>query len=172
MGSSDSKVVDAQAGFESGMGTLLAVLSGANMVSGAGMLDYLRCQSFEKLVIDAEIIAAARRVAAGIEVRDNPIALDLMRKSGHAADYLSQPHTLKWFKQEMNIPSPVVDRGSLDAWQKAGSKDAFHRAQERVEQLVKKAPPSPLPEDVKRELTEIATTAARSHGMATLPSVL
>ncbi len=171
MGSSDAKVLDAQAGFESGMGALMAVFSGANMVSGAGMIDYLRCVSFEKLVLDAEIIAAARRVGAGITPRDAPLAVNLIRASGHKADYLSRPHTLKWFKKEMNIPSDVVDRGSLEAWQKAGSKDAFSRAHDRAEKLVNglSVVRSPLSEEARAEIVKIAKAAARAVGMEELP---
>jgi len=55
MGMGDAKVVDAQTGLESGIGTILAALAGVNMVSGAGMLDFESCFSLEKLVIDAEI---------------------------------------------------------------------------------------------------------------------
>ena len=51
---SDGKLVDAQAGLESGMTALVGALAGVNMISGAGMLDFLVCQSAEKLVIDAE----------------------------------------------------------------------------------------------------------------------
>ncbi len=171
MGSSDAKILDIQAGFESAGGTLLAVLSGVNMVSGGGMLDFLRCQSLEKLVIDAEIIGMAKRLAAGIQARDEPIALNLMRQSGHKADYLSRPHTLKWFSKELYIPSEVVDRGSLDAWTQKGSKSAAQRAAERVEKLLAAYQPSPLTNDIKIELKHIATLAAQKHGMDKLPDL-
>ena len=49
LGASDAKLVDAQAGLESGMSMLLGALAGINMISGAGMLDFLACQSPEKL---------------------------------------------------------------------------------------------------------------------------
>ncbi|MGB2911835.1 MAG: trimethylamine methyltransferase family protein, partial [Anaerolineales bacterium] len=73
MGMSDAKIVDAQCGLESMGGTLMAALIGADMVSGAGMLDFESCQSFEKLVIDAEIIGLAKRIISGIEIREEPI---------------------------------------------------------------------------------------------------
>jgi trimethylamine--corrinoid protein Co-methyltransferase len=66
LGMSDAKIVDAQCGLESAGGTLLAALAGINMVSGAGMMDFESCQSYEKLVVDAEIIGMAKRlIAAG-----------------------------------------------------------------------------------------------------------
>ncbi len=169
MGSSDAKVLDAQSGLESAGGTLLAALTGANMISGGGMIDFLRCQSLEKLVIDAEIIAMAQRLIRGVEIHDHPIALDLVRKSGHKANYLSQPHTQRWFRKELHIPSMVIDRGSLEAWQGKGAKDASTRAAEQVEQLVKAAPASPLSPQLRAELRLITTRAANQYGMDHLP---
>lgn len=169
MGSSDSKLLDMQSGLESAGGSLLAALAGANMVSGGGMIDFLRCQSFEKLVIDAEIIGMAKRFITGIEVRDEPIALEFMRQSAHKANFLSQPHTHKWFKKELYIPSAVIDRGSLDAWQKKGAKTSEVRAAERVEQLLENYQPNSLSQEVHRELRQIAQRAARKYGMQELP---
>jgi trimethylamine---corrinoid protein Co-methyltransferase len=169
LGMSDAKIVDAQCGFESAGGTLLAALAGVNMVSGAGMMDFESCQSPEKLVIDAEIIGMAKRLIAGLEPRDNPIALTLMRKLGHRADYLAEPHTLKWFAKELYLPSPVIDRASLDGWKGSGARSAVERASERVKQLVDGYRRSPIPEPLGAELRAIATRAAQRFGMEKLP---
>jgi trimethylamine--corrinoid protein Co-methyltransferase len=169
LGMSDAKVVDAQCGLESAGGTMLAALSGINMVSGAGMMDFESCQSLEKLVIDAEAIGMAKRLVRGIEAREQPMALTIMRKLGHRADYLSETHTLKWFAKELYIPSPVIDRGSLDAWRRKGSRSAFERARDRVAELLA-TPPSPvLAGEVRDELRAITTSAARGRGMQDLP---
>jgi trimethylamine--corrinoid protein Co-methyltransferase len=171
LGMSDSKIVDAQSGLESSGGTILAALAGVNMVSGAGMMDFESCQSYEKLVIDAEIIGMAKRLIGGVEKRDDPIALTLIRKLGHRADYLSDPHTLRWFKDELYIPSAVIDRGSYDGWQEAGSKTATERASERVDELLKTYQPSPISDDLREELKSIATKAAKQFGMDKLPAL-
>ena len=68
----DGRVIDAQVEMESGMSTVLGALAGINMISGAGMLDFLACHSIEKLVIDAEAIASAQRLIEGIEPRTVP----------------------------------------------------------------------------------------------------
>lgn len=171
LGMSDAKIVDAQAGLESAGGTLLAALAGVDMVSGAGMLDFESCQSLEKLVIDAEIIGMARRLLAGIERRDDPIALDLMRSLGHRADYLSQEHTLRWFRDETVLPSAVIDRGSLDAWRAQGSKTAFERARDRVEVLLGGYTRPERAEALLRELHDLASGAGRKFGMDALPAL-
>jgi trimethylamine:corrinoid methyltransferase-like protein len=169
LGMSDAKVVDAQCGVESAGSTLVAALAGVNMVSGAGMIDFESCQSNEKLVIDAEIIGMAKRLIAGVEVRDEPIALDLMRKVGHRGDYLGQLHTLKWFRQEQYIPSEIIDRGSLEAWKKKGRKTTWERAQDRVVALLDTYERPPMADDLRRELRALTLRAAQTFGMDELP---
>jgi trimethylamine--corrinoid protein Co-methyltransferase len=169
LGMSDAKVVDAQCGVESAGSTLLAALSGVNMISGAGMIDFESCQSNEKLVIDAEIIGMAKRLIAGVEVRDDPIALDLMRKVGHRGDYLGQLHTLKWFREEQYVPSEVIDRGSLDAWKKKGRKTTWDRAKDRVAALLDTYQQPPMADGLRRELRALTLKAAQTFGMDELP---
>jgi len=183
MGSSDAKELDIQAGLESMGGIMLAALAGINMVSGAGMIDYLRCQSFEKLVVDHEMIGMARRLIRGVEAHEDPIALDKMRQSAHKADYLARPHTLKWFQKELYMPSEVIDRSSLEAWQKKGSvqdsqpasgrhpETIYQRASHRVAKLLATYQPNSLAETVRAELRTIATREAQKHGMAALPLI-
>jgi trimethylamine--corrinoid protein Co-methyltransferase len=170
MGMSDSKLVDAQNGLESMGGAMVAALIGANMVSGAGMLDFESCQSLEKLVIDSEIIGLVQRLIKGIDFRDSPIASTLFKEMGHRGDYLSHSHTRKWFREEMYFPSDVIDRGSLENWEKKGSKTSFDRANDRVNELLKSYQPvSTNNEEVKRELRAITIHAAKKFGMQELP---
>lgn len=169
LGLSDAKIVDAQCGLEAAGGILMAVLSGVNMVSSPGMLNFESAQSLEKVVIDADIIDMGRRLVAGIEAREEPIALTVMRQMGHEAGYLADPHTQKWFRRELLFPSEVIDRSTLDEWEAAGAKSAFERATERVEKLVARYQPSPLADDVRRELEDITLRAALPFGMDELP---
>jgi trimethylamine--corrinoid protein Co-methyltransferase len=171
LGMTDAKIVDTQAGLESAGGTIMAALAGVNMVSGAGMMDFESCQSYEKLVIDAEIIGMAKRLVAGVEARDEPIALGIMRKLGHRADYLAQPHTLKWFDKELYIPSSVIDRGTLDGWKRKGAKTTWERAQDRVQELLSQYEPSPISDELRQELRDIATQMAQKFGVDELPSL-
>jgi trimethylamine:corrinoid methyltransferase-like protein len=111
----------------------------------------------------------AKRLIRGVEARDEPIALDLMRRLGHRADYLAQTHTLKWFAEELYIPSAVIDRGSLEGWRRKGAKTTWERAQDRVRELWATYTPSPISDELRAELRAIATTAARRFGMDELP---
>jgi len=170
LGMSDAKIVDAQCGLESSS-AFMAALAGANMVSGAGMMDFESCLSYEKLVIDAEIIGMAKRLIAGIDGRQTPIALDIMQDLGHKADYLGHPHTRQWFRKEMYIPSEVIDRDTLEAWENKGSKSTWERAQDRVDSLLTQYQPSPISDEVKKELRDLTTKAANKVGMMKLPDI-
>ncbi len=169
MGMSDSKVVDGQCGFESGIGAVLGALSGINMISGPGMLDFESCFSLEKLVIDAEIVGMAKRLVAGMAERETPLALEIIRQVGHAGNFLSTRHTRRWFREELFIPSPVVDRDFRHQWEDKGCLDVTERAHQRVEEIIAAYEPSPLPDEVTRELEAITLRAAQAAGMDRLP---
>jgi trimethylamine--corrinoid protein Co-methyltransferase len=136
MALSDSKTLDYQAGLETGSGAILAALSGINIVSGPGMLDFVTCQSLEKLVLDHEACRMALRNIRGIERRDSVLALDVIKEGIHKQQFLSLAHTRKWHRHELQLPGPTVDRQVGDLWQAAGRKTAAERAHEEVRKLL------------------------------------
>ncbi|GAI45916.1 unnamed protein product, partial [marine sediment metagenome] len=155
MGLSDSKVPDEQAGFEAGMGSLLAGLAGINMISGPGMLDFESTQSIEKLLIDNEIAGMVKRLVQGIEDHGTPFALEILKDYEESEELLSHPTTLKLFRKELFFPSPIVDRKTRDAWKAAGSKSARKRAKDMASELAKKAPIKPIDDKLLKELDDI-----------------
>jgi len=167
---SDAKTLDAQAGLESGVTALVGALAGINMISGAGMLDFLACQSVEKLAVDAEAIAMARRLLAGIERRGESLATQLFAELGHRGDFLGARHTRRWFKAEQYLPSAVIDRASVRAWTEAGKPDALARAKARVAELLAQYQLRPLQPEEHKELREMVERAAQKAGLSTLPS--
>lgn len=171
MGMSDAKVVDAQCGFESGIGAVLAALAGINMVSGPGMLDFESCFSLEKLVLDAEIVGMAKRLVLGMVERETPLAVDVIRQVGHAGNFLTTPHTRRWFREELFIPTGVVDRDFRRDWVAKGSLDAAERARRRVQEIIAAYEPKDLPAEVVDELEAITLRAAHSAGMDRLPEL-
>jgi trimethylamine--corrinoid protein Co-methyltransferase len=170
LGMSDAKIVDAQCGLESSS-AFFPALTGANMISGPGMMDYESCLSSEKLVVDAEILGMAQRMVAGIDGRQTPIALNVMQELGHTGNFLSHPHTVKWFRKELYVPSEVIDRDTAEAWEKKGSKSTWDRAKERVDSLLSQYQPPPISDEVKKELRDITTKAANQAGMEKLPAL-
>lgn len=168
---SDAKLLDAQAGQESGIAAVMGVLGGINMVSGAGMLDSLACHSVEKLVLDAESIAMAQRLRRGVQTPTQTLALDIFEKAGAQGDFLKLAETRKLFRQEQFIPTKVIDRGPLRTWEESGKKDVFSRAKERVNELVANYKRPELRAEVGRALRNIVGEQAKREGMEHLPKI-
>ena len=171
LGATDAKGVDAQAGIESATTALVGALAGIDLISGAGMLDSLRCQSAEKLVIDAEAIASALRLVRGIALSEGSLGLDAIREAGFAGRFLELPETRRRFREEQHLPSAVVDRGSLRAWLGGGSRDMFERARSRVDALLAEPSPTTLDAAVAGELVGRVADALRAVGFDGLPGV-
>jgi trimethylamine--corrinoid protein Co-methyltransferase len=169
LGASDSKLVDAQAGLESGMGALVGALAGINMISGAGMLDFLACQSAEKLVIDAEAVAMAKRLLSGVEVREGALATSFFVGINFKGDFLKQRITRELFSEEQHLPSSIIDRDSVRGWQHAGSLDAFGRARLRTEELLRAYQPPDVAVSMQPELFAMLKVLGREAGMDNLP---
>jgi trimethylamine---corrinoid protein Co-methyltransferase len=170
LGASDSKIIDAQAGLESGVTALVGALAGINMISGAGMLDFLASQSVEKLVLDAEGIAMAQRLLQGISSREATLAKDVFSQLGSDLDFLGLRHTRQNFKLEQHMPSPVIDRASIRSWKEGGQQSALGRSQARASELIRRYARPPFATSAEKDLTQIMTRAAQSAGLSTLPA--
>jgi trimethylamine--corrinoid protein Co-methyltransferase len=161
MGLSDAKIVDGQAGLETGMGALSAALAGANAISGVGMLNFESCQSLEKLVLDNEICGMALRMVRGIEARGERLAGDLYGDIYDGQHFLASEETLRWFRKEMDQPGPAIDRDTYDVWKSQGKKSAWDRACGEVERITSSHKVDPLSDDSLKALTGIMKDDAR-----------
>jgi trimethylamine--corrinoid protein Co-methyltransferase len=168
---SDSKRVDAQAGLEAGMGALVGVLAGINMISGAGMLDFLASQSAEKLVVDAEAIGAARRLGRGIGASTDSLATAMFAQTGLRGEFLKLKETRQLFRTEQHIPSAVIDRTTLRSWEEAGSHDTTARARARVDQLLASYQRPVLGAKREAALRAVVEPEARQCGLERLPGI-
>ena len=171
LGATVSKLVDAQAGMESATSAAFGVLSGINMISGPGMLDFLACQSLEKLVIDAEIIANTRRLLTGIDQSEDTLDLNYYENFEFPGNFLKEKLTRQRYRDEYYLPSPVVDRGSLREWKENQSTDAFRRAKSEVTRLISNYKPPLLDQGRIQEMTDLVASHARKAGMDQLPSI-
>lgn len=168
MALSDAKLLDCQAGLETGMGAVIAALSGINVISGPGMLDFESCQSLEKLVIDNEICGMALRLVKGIELRQG-MSEDLFGDIYDGEHFLTSPTTLKWMRDEFYFPSEVLDRTNYQIWERNDGKSAGERAHEKVNQILQQNEPPLLDKNVVTELKKIMLRDARKYGMEEMP---
>jgi trimethylamine--corrinoid protein Co-methyltransferase len=171
LGASDAKIVDAQAGMESGITAVVGALAGINMISGAGMLDFLACQSPEKLVVDAEAIAMAKRLVAGMQPRGETLALELFEGIAFKGEFLKQKATKELFAVEQHVPSKVIDRDSTRGWLQSGALDAWARAKERTAALLEAYEPPVHADAEVAELRGLVERVAKDAGIDAVPEV-
>ncbi len=144
-GMSDSKLPDAQAGYEKMATFLLAAMGGCNYIHHAlGMVTNMSAASLEQAVIDDDIVGMAMRVLRGIEVTEDSLAEEAIHRVGPGGHYLMDRHTLQFMRSELFYP-PLADRQNRAMWEEAGKKDTRARAIARVERLLRKHQPPGLP---------------------------
>jgi trimethylamine--corrinoid protein Co-methyltransferase len=171
LGATDAKIVDAQAGMESGTTAMIGALAGINMISGAGMLDFLASISAEKLVVDAEAISMAKRMLGGMKVHTETLATELFKDINFKADFLKQKETRALFSKEQHLPSKVIDRGSIRTWTDAGELDTWARAKTHTKKVLSEYKRPTFGAEKEKALIEMVTRLAKEAGMDSLPNL-
>jgi trimethylamine--corrinoid protein Co-methyltransferase len=156
-GMADSKLPDAQSGYEKAYTNALAGHSGANMVyESAGMQASLLGCSYESYVIDNDMLGAINRTVRGIDVSDESLSVEVMRDvcTNGPGHFLGHGQTLELMEKEYVYPV-VGDRGSPKEWLEQGSTDVLQRAHKRVAEVLREYYPSHIPEAMDAQLREM-----------------
>jgi trimethylamine--corrinoid protein Co-methyltransferase len=154
-GLTDSKIPDAQAGWEKALTTLLAVMGGSNYIHhAAGMLESMLAVAYEQFVIDDEIIGMSCKVLEGIAVDDEHLALEAIEQVGPGGSFIMSPHTMAHMRQEYFGGNGVCDQNSREKWIEKGSPDAWTRAGKIAKNILAKQEPSFIPADVEKAIRE------------------
>jgi trimethylamine--corrinoid protein Co-methyltransferase len=107
--------------------------------------------SFDKLVIDNEIIGMVMRAVEGIRVDETTLAFDEIQKVGPAGHFVSSRHTRRHMRGEQFMPK-LSDRENRDVWKAAGGKDVRQRATEIARSVLNAEPVSHIEADVRRRI--------------------
>jgi len=148
IGLTNSKINDAQSGYETGMSTVAGVLGGADMLNMGGLLDSLKAFDFAKAAIDDEIAMMLKRLKRGINFDDQELALDVIAQVKSGGSFMMSPHTLKRMKNEALL-TWLSDREARETWEKKGSLDAQSRATNRVRQILSRPSSVLFPESIE-----------------------
>jgi len=158
----NSKVPDAQAGWEKMMQLWPIVLGGCHYVlHGAGWLDGGLTASFEAMVLDAEMLEMLPRFFAGVPVSDETLALDVIAHVGAGGHFLGEEHTRKHFKTEFHFPN-LADTEAYESWVKKGRMDAETRATTRWKKLLASYQEPKLDPAVDEELRDFVARRKRA----------
>ena len=130
---------------------LMAVLSGTDFLFECfGVLDAIMVTSYEKHIIDEEIIARCIALKNGPDISDDALSVDVIQEVGPGGSYLATDDTFAHFHDPFE--ESISECDSFDAWSSTGSKDIAQRAHEEYKRRLAEAPDELLDATVDKDL--------------------
>ena len=151
VGLTNSKLNDAQSGYETGMSGMGGIVGGMDMFNIGGLIDALKTFDFAKAVIDDEVAQMLKRVKRGISFSDEDLAVDLIKEIGPGGSYIVAKHTINRMKTEA-VMTKIADRDARTAWERKGALDIQARAMNKVKEIMSKNPEPLISPEVDEKL--------------------
>ncbi len=160
-----ANAVDAQAAYESMYSIWGAISGGTNfMMHGAGWMEGGLQASFEKMVIDADLLHMASAALDPLVVDDDTLAFDAIAEVGPGGHFFGTAHTQARFRTEFYRPL-ISDWRNYENWADAGSPDAAGKANRLVKAYLAEYEPPPMDETIKQELTDFVARRSAEGGV-------
>ena len=157
-GSSESKLVDAQAGIEAALSMLVGAMSGGHLFHDLGYLESGLSGSLAQLAICNEIAGWISSFQQQVEISPETLALDLIDQAGPDGQFLKLPHTRRHMRERW-YPT-IFDRDNHAGWLSRGGKALPERAADHVAGLLDGHRPEPLEEAAARAVAAVVERAA------------
>ena len=138
---------------------MLAALAGANIIYGMGMLESGQTWSHEQLLIDNDIVKMVKRTVQGIDVNEETMAVELIKRAHEIKNFLHERHTIAHMR-EASRPD-LIDRNTRGTWEEKGSQDMTQLAREKARQIIQTHQPDPIPDDIKKGMREMVEDARK-----------
>ncbi len=135
VGLTNSKLNDAQSGYETGMSAMGGLLGGMDMFNVGGLIDALKTFDFAKAVIDDEVAQMLKRAKRGVNFSEDELAIGLIKEIGPGGSFITAKHTISRMKTEA-VMTKLADRDARTIWEKKGSTDIHARAMKRVKEIM------------------------------------
>jgi trimethylamine---corrinoid protein Co-methyltransferase len=154
-GASDSKIADAQSGYEKALTVTLAAQAGSNLITQAGgMQASLMGCALESYVIDNDMLGSIMKSLQPLEVSDETLALEAIDAVAHGeGHFLGREETLQRMQSDFVYPE-IADRRSIEEWEADGARDLRDLARERTREILARHYPRHLPDEVDQSLRE------------------
>lgn len=140
----------------------MALLAGASVIYGPGMLEAGITFDLAQLVVDNELIAMSKYCRAGIPVNDATTAVEEIMSIGPAGHFLDSASTLKGMRGLST--TSLIDRQVREAWEAAGSPAFYETARQKARRILAEHEVQPLPKDVAEEMAAVVAEADREVG--------
>jgi len=154
----DSKELDAQAGFETGM--VGAVASLTSDIIDAMQLDSDLLVDFADLVFCNECMGALKRLSREVTVNEQNLATEVLKEVGHGGSFLGHDHTVRNFRKEFWQPR-LMERRNWDTWKKGGGLSIAEVARRKVLEILAMEPKDRLSPEVELQIDAIVKRAER-----------
>lgn len=162
-----ANALDAQAAYESVFSLWGAIMGGANIIfHGAGWMEGGLRASFEKMVIDADLIQMVARFLQPLVVDDASLALEAIADVGPGGHFFGTQHTQDRYRDAFFAPM-ISDWRNFESWEEAGSPTADQKAATLVTQLLADYEPPPMDDAVRAELDDFLGRRVAEGGVAT-----
>jgi trimethylamine--corrinoid protein Co-methyltransferase len=159
--------VDAQAGYESTMALWGAISGGSNFVMhGAGWMEGGLSASFEKMMVDADLLQMMASYMRGVEITEESLGLEAILDVGPGGHFFGTPHTMARYKDAFYSPM-ISDWRNFESWTEAGSPSAVQKANTLYKQLLNDYIEPPLDASLKEELDTFVARRLEEGGVAT-----
>ncbi len=162
-----ANTVDAQSAYESVFSLWGAINSGGHLLKhGAGWLEGGLCCSFEKLILDIDLLQMVAEFLQPIDFSEDELGLRAINDVGPAGHFFGTAHTQERFKDAFY--SPVLsDWRNFESWQEAGRPDAMQKANKVWKERLATYQEPPLDAAVKDELDAFVAKRKEQGGVAT-----
>jgi trimethylamine---corrinoid protein Co-methyltransferase len=159
--------LDAQSAYESVFSLWGAIMGGVNfLMHGAGWMEGGLQASFEKMVLDADLLAMVAEFLRPLKVDEAELALDAMREVGPGGHFFGAEHTQSRYRTAFFSPI-ISDWRNYETWREAGSPTALEAAERIVAERLRDFVPPPLEPERLEALTAFV---ARRKGEGGAPT--
>lgn len=152
-GSTDSKILDQQCGFETTLSLITSLLHGANIVHDVGFMDAGLQGSLQLIALCNDYLGFLLAATRGVPVNDETLALDVIEEMGPTGNFLGHDHTIRHYKEPYY--SKLADKGIYSNWHSKGATSMEQRAAKQVDDLLARHKPEPLPVEAQQAVQEI-----------------
>ncbi|HET6467785.1 MAG TPA: trimethylamine methyltransferase family protein, partial [Geminicoccaceae bacterium] len=158
---------DAQAAYESVFALWGAIMGGGNLVKhAAGWLEGGLCASYEKLVLDVDLLQMVAEFLAPLEVSEATLGLDAIRDVGPGGHFFGTAHTQARYRTAFYAPL-ISDWRNHEAWVEAGRPDAYRKASRLWQEILRDYQEPPLDPAIREELDSFVARRKAEGGVRT-----
>jgi len=159
-----SPTVDAQSTYETAFSLQAAILSHSHLIQhAAGWLEGGLSASYEKFVVDAELLRDWAEILKRVSFDDEDLAVEAIKDVAAGGHFFGAPHTLARYESAFYRPL-LSDWSNFESWREAGARDATQRATGIWKKLLAEYVPPPLDPAVKEAIAAYVARRTREIG--------